>query len=220
MGKFIVGNPTDKNDNNSIVVAHPLDLDEVEAAMKNCCFVDGFDLASARGVGIIAVAPEHFFDDENVSTCVRYAFGKAKEIIGDGLVFRGQYIDNSKNFIEFYLIYNGLTYPEERFERMWTAIKEGKTLQRTKLERIDDVPYEVKLETANSGQNFKRLQNMSLGREEHSQIKFEKPAEKKPCPNCYPDPITRRSTGVYRKGGPMPFSSRTCPMCQNSGKVK
>jgi len=225
MGKFIVGNPTSKEDKYSVVVPHPLDLDAIEEAMKNSTFVDGFDLASARGVGIIAVAPEHFLEDENVSTCIRYAFGKAKEIIGDGLVFRGQYTDNSKNYLEFYLIYNGLKYPEERFARMWTEIKEGKNLLRTKLDRIDEVPYDIKVESASVGNNFRKLQQLARPEDQPQPVfnvaTYERKPEvpKRPCNNCYLDPISRRSTGVYRKGGPSPFTGKVCPVCQGKGKI-
>lgn len=41
-----------------------------------------------------------------------------------------------------------------------------------------------------------------------------------PCPNCLFDPITNRSTGVYRDAGPEPFPrGRKCPYCKGEGVV-
>lgn len=38
------------------------------------------------------------------------------------------------------------------------------------------------------------------------------------CPNCYLDPSTGRSSGVYKSGGPEPFQNlTTCPYCAGEG---
>ena len=226
MGKFVVGNPASKEAKHNIIVPHPLDLGEIEDAMKQCTFVDGFDLGSAKGAGIIAVAPEYYFADENVSTCIKYAFGKTKEIIGaDGLIFTSQLVDNTKDYLEFYITYNGLSYPKERFDRMQDEVREGRISLRRKQARVDDVPYDTKLEQAQSGQAFKRLQNITgheaVEKTNIPEISFNKKPEpkKQPCNNCYPDPITKKSTGVYRKGGPAPFSGKICPICKGNGTV-
>lgn len=220
IGKFIVG-PSKKPENKGrIQVPHPRALEELEQAMHECTFVDGFDLSTAKGVGIIAVAPDHFLQDENVSMCIRYAFGKAKEIIGDGLVFRGQYNDNATDCLEFYIFYNGLMYPEERFARMWQDIKEGKMLSERKRNRIEEVSYDIEIESNTSGKNFKKLQSAAVAEpvfEETKPAQVKRPT--KPCSNCILDPITKQSMGIYRRGGPKPFEGRICPICQGRGKA-
>lgn len=217
IGKFIVGNSIKESNKGRMTIPHFLALEELEEAMKQCTFVDGFDLSSAKGVGIIAVAPDHFMKDANVSKCIRYAFGKAKEIIGDGLIFRGQYTDPDSDCLEFYIFYNGLKYPEERFARMWQDIKDGKVLQERKRNRIDEVSYEIGLETSNYGKNFQKLQNINSTPELASANIITK---KITCNNCLIDPISRTSLGIYKKGGPIPFTGKICPICGGSGRGK
>ena len=38
------------------------------------------------------------------------------------------------------------------------------------------------------------------------------------CPNCYFDPMTKRSGGKYRDGGPRPFAG-ICPTCNGLGRI-
>lgn len=225
MGKFIVGNSKKPSNSTQVVVPHPLDLDMVEEALQACNFVDGFDLTSAKGVGIIAVGPEHYMQDENISKCIRYAFGKAKEVIGDGLVFRGQYTSLDADCLEFYVFFNGLKYPEARFERLWNDIKEGKTISARKRERIDEVPYDISIEPGTSGNNFAKVRanvNAPAVKEEPTILDtvVEKPVlVKRTCTNCYIDPVTKKSMGVYNKRGPAPFSGKVCPICKGEGKA-
>jgi hypothetical protein len=43
---------------------------------------------------------------------------------------------------------------------------------------------------------------------------------KSECPNCLIDPVTRRSSGLYQAGGPIPFSEgQPCPVCEGAGWV-
>ena len=217
LGKFTVGNNNLKKNKYELNVESFFDFDLIEQAMKDCAFVDGFDLSSAQGVGVIVVAPEHFLQDEAASKCIKYVYGKAKELIGDGTIFRGQYDDSNADSIEFFLFFNGLKYPEERFDRMWKAVKEGKAISDRKRQRIDGMNYEIGLESAESGKNFKRMQG-NLGetpKETQSEVKR---FQKKECTNCYLDPTTKKSMGVYRKGGPRPFTGKICPVCNGSGK--
>ncbi len=38
------------------------------------------------------------------------------------------------------------------------------------------------------------------------------------CPNCRLSPITKRSSGVYESGGPIPFEGgQPCPVCEGEG---
>lgn len=224
IGKFIVGNSKKTWNKGSILVPHPLALNEVEPAMKECTFVDGFDLSSAQGVGIIAVAPRHFLADENISACIRYTFGKAKEIIGDGLVMRGQYNDEATDCLEFYVFYNGLMYPEERFEKMWDEIKEGKAISEKKRNRLDEFSYDAKLESSNQDSNFKKLQSLKSQLPESDEFIDTRAIEaiqKKmsTCNNCFVDPIRKISLGVYKKNGPQPFTGKVCPICSGRGKI-
>ncbi len=222
IGKFIVGKSSKQENKGQLSVPHPLALEELEEAMKQCTFVDGFDLSTAKGIGIIAVAPDHFLQDENVSKCIRFAFGKAKEIIGDGLVFRGQYNNQNTDCLEFYLFYNGLLYPEERFARMWQDIKDGKVISEKKRNRIDEVSYDVHMESNSSGKNFKKLQNIGQNIEEQVEIRqVETIRPKQVCNNCFIDPMTKQSMGIYKRGGPRPFplTEKICPICQGRGKI-
>ena len=41
---------------------------------------------------------------------------------------------------------------------------------------------------------------------------------RQPCPNCTHDTIRKRSTGIYKVGGPIPFTrGRKCPYCKGRG---
>ena len=41
------------------------------------------------------------------------------------------------------------------------------------------------------------------------------------CPNCLYDPITKRSTGRYKLGGPRPFpNGQICPVCRGTGQLE
>ncbi len=219
IGKFIIGQSKLEQNLKDISVAHPLDLNAINDAIVNCTFVDGFDLSSAKGVGVIAVAPEHFLQDENISKAIRHVFGQVKTIIGDGLIFRGQYNDSTIDCLEFYLFFNGLKYPEERFARLWKDVKEGKVISQNKRDRIEEVPYDVKVESGSYGQNFERLKNMSLGKEEQY-VEPNRAVLKKQCNNCFVDPVTKKSMGIFKKGGPVPFDGKVCPICGGSGKMK
>ena len=39
------------------------------------------------------------------------------------------------------------------------------------------------------------------------------------CANCRVNPISGRSTSVYRSGGPVPFSGSVCPVCNNNARI-
>lgn len=42
-----------------------------------------------------------------------------------------------------------------------------------------------------------------------------------PCPNCTYDTMRKRSTGIYRIGGPRPFArGRQCPYCKGRGLIE
>lgn len=46
------------------------------------------------------------------------------------------------------------------------------------------------------------------------------PSVEQPCPNCIYDPTTKRSTGIYKTGGPTPFQNKTiCPVCRGNGRL-
>lgn len=40
-----------------------------------------------------------------------------------------------------------------------------------------------------------------------------------PCPNCYQDTISQKSTNKYKSGGPYPFTTGQCPYCQGAGFI-
>lgn len=44
---------------------------------------------------------------------------------------------------------------------------------------------------------------------------------REPCPNCTYDTIRKRSTGIYKPGGPRPFvRGRRCPYCKGKGLLE
>lgn len=223
LGKFIVGKSALPHNQKEMTISSPMDLGMIEDAIRQCTFVDGFDLASAKGVGIIAVAPEHYLMDQNVSNCIRYAFGKAKELIGeDALVFRGQFDDQNVDCLEFYIFFNGLSFPEDRLARLWNDVKKGIVEAKRKSERIDEVSYDIGFQPPATHNNFVKLQQNNL----HPELQKEKPAvqiskaqvSKGPCNNCFIDPMSKKSTGLYNSKGPRPFKG-ICPLCQGSGKL-
>lgn len=223
MGKFVIGKSKHKDNQGKISVAGPLDFDDIEQAIKECVISDGFDLSSAKGVGIIAVAPEYFLQDENISKAIKFSFAKAKEIIGDGLIFNGQYEDNSLDCLEFYVFFNGLKYPEERFERLWNDIKEGKVISQQKRERLDRVSYDATIESSTKGENFRKIQENNNQKDE-GYVRTIEPepirevrTAKKPCNNCYV--VNGVSMGVWNKRGPAPFTGKVCPICHGKGKI-
>ncbi len=38
------------------------------------------------------------------------------------------------------------------------------------------------------------------------------------CSNCQINPVTGKSSGVYKTGGPIPFTNKICPYCSGEGK--
>lgn len=223
VGKFLIGASKAEADKYQVIVPHPLDLEGISNAINECVVMNGLDLTSAKGVGIIAIAPEYFLQDENISTAIKYTFSKAKEIIGDGLIFTGQYDDNSVSTLEFYLFFNGLKYPEERFNQLWEDIKTGRAISQKKQTRLETMPYDIALQSSGAGQNFNKLKQSALG----SQDVYDKPsnvpnapttkASKVPCNNCFV--VNGVSMGVYKKGGPKPFTGKICPVCNGRGKI-
>lgn len=222
MGKFIVGRSKNKDNQGKIAIENPLEFELMDQAIKECVIADGFDLSTAKGVGVIAVAPEYYLQDENISKAIRYIFGRTKEMIGDGLIFNGQYDDNSLDCLEFYFFFNGLKYPEERFERLWNDIREGKAIAQLKRDRIDRVSYDATVESSNSGENFKKLQRLNIDKDDGYVRTIEpepiKPVQsRKACNNCIV--MNGISLGVYRKNGPQPFTTKICPVCKGKGKI-
>lgn len=219
LGKFTVGNNALKRNKYEINVETFYDLDLIEEAMNKCTFVDGFDLSTATAVGVVVVAPNYFLDTEETSNTIKYVYGKVKEIIGDGTIYRAQYDDPNSDCLEFYLFYNGLKYPEERFERMWQEVKEGKAIAARKRNRIDGVTYDIDLESHSLGKNFKKLQDIQTNESNEKPVIQQKSIKRatKRCSNCFQDPITKKSMGIYNKKGPVPFTG-ICPVCKGEGK--
>lgn len=46
---------------------------------------------------------------------------------------------------------------------------------------------------------------------------LEYPPTKTECPNCYINPITGRSSNIYKSGGPESFTDSICPYCDGAG---
>lgn len=43
------------------------------------------------------------------------------------------------------------------------------------------------------------------------------PAKRESCPNCKWDSQSQKSSGIYKPGGPYPFSNTPCPYCNGVG---
>lgn len=43
------------------------------------------------------------------------------------------------------------------------------------------------------------------------------PAKKTVCTNCIYDPLLKKSSGIYKSGGPISFSNGVCPYCNGVG---
>ena len=44
------------------------------------------------------------------------------------------------------------------------------------------------------------------------------PPKQQPCGNCNFSPLTKKSSGIFRNGGPMPFPANgLCPLCSGAG---
>lgn len=44
------------------------------------------------------------------------------------------------------------------------------------------------------------------------------PVKRTACSNCIPNPLTKKSSGVYKAGGPKPFTNgEICPWCDGNG---
>jgi cell division GTPase FtsZ len=222
IGKFTIGKTNSKANEYVLNVPNPSqdNYGMIDDYLRQCTFVDGFDLSSAKGVGIIAVAPEHYMSDVNISKAIKFTFAQVKDIIGDGLIMRGQYEDASLDCLEFYVFYNGLSYPKERFNRLWNDIKEGMAIEQRKRDRVEDIPYDISLSSPNEG-NFRKLKDLKLDKPQVVEVtqKIKPEYMKKKCDNCLQDPTTKLSLGIYKKGGPMPFSGKICPRCKGTGRV-
>ncbi len=69
--------------------------------------------------------------------------------------------------------------------------------------------------------NFERMKNSAnLPTIKEEVFVEQKPVNqpKKTCNNCFIDPITKKSMGVYNKRGPEPFT-KICPICKGEGKA-
>lgn len=44
------------------------------------------------------------------------------------------------------------------------------------------------------------------------------PSKIESCPNCEINPATKRSAGIYKSGGPLPFDGGLCGYCSGEGK--
>lgn len=40
------------------------------------------------------------------------------------------------------------------------------------------------------------------------------------CPNCIWDSSSQTSRGIYREGGPEPFTGPVCPVCESNGELR
>lgn len=185
-----------------MTVVNTVDFSLVQDLMKESLFVEGINLMSAKGAAVIVSAPEFILSDANVSNCIHFIFEEVARLVGGGIVFRGVYEDPSISTLDVYLIFNGMTFPADRFNRMWADIKAGHASVKRKEKRIDEMTFAID-ESLMPTQSFQKIKAQS----------FRVVA----CNNCIINPLTRVSTHRYNGTGSIPFTAGRCPRCGGRG---
>ena len=187
-------------------IVDPTNFDLVRRMMHESLFISGMNIKSAKGVAVIATAPEYVLNNTHVSDCLRFVFEEAGRI--SGVVFRGVYEDPDSQDFNVYFIFNGMTFPQDRFNELWEDIRKGRTAVKRKEKRIDEMAYEIPEEDQRaSNQSFERIK---------VQQKI-KPIKMVICDNCQKNNYTKLSSNLYNGEGNMPFTSGKCPKCGGRG---
>lgn len=199
LGEFIIGEGG---------FANPADLASVKELMHQNLFVEGVNIDSAKSAAVIVTAPEFMLENEHISNCIKFIFEETARTVGGGLVFRGVYGDPGLKNMHIYLIYNGLTYPQDRFAAMFQDIKSGISAIKRKENRFSEMAFDTDAEVMPS-QIFQKIKSRPI-----APIK---PTPMVVCDNCVLSSLTKVSTNRYNGKGPIPFSSGRCPRCGGRG---
>jgi len=118
---------------------HKEDLAEkAKMAISNGLFVEGFDLTTAKRVGIILRGTKKALRHLK-ATDLDYMFNYIRDVIEAGSIYRGVYsIDGDNGRIEIYSIFGGLDFPRERLGHLIDETKREMEIvtkkKRTRLE--------------------------------------------------------------------------------------
>ncbi|MBI4151354.1 hypothetical protein HY496_00145 [Candidatus Woesearchaeota archaeon] len=188
-------------------IVDPTDFNLIKEMMSHDLFVQGVNIQSAKGAAVIIQAPEFILSDQVMSDCINFLFEEVSRIVQGGLVFRGVYEDNTSKEFSVYLAFNGMTYPQNRFNQMWQDIRQGHAAAESKAKRFDEMTYTVP-PTVQDSQTFQKVQQPRILGSTKTVV----------CDNCKLNPITKLR--VYNGFGPTYFKFGSCPRCRGTGKLE
>ncbi len=129
--------------------------------INNSFFMSGFDLTTCKSAGLIIVGTEETLNTPESTKFVNTIFDKISSLCS-GSFFRGVYSEKDVKFLKIYLIFNGLTLPEEKITDMMKEINEGYGKIKSQENRIDGVFFDLD----------KRVSNIFSGNDVSSQKKI------------------------------------------------
>lgn len=122
---------------------HNIDTSEsIMEKIQNCFFMSGFDLSSFKSAGVIVTGTEENLATPESSKFLNTIFDKVA-LLGGGMFFRGVYAEPNIKFLRLYVIFNGMTLPEERINDMIKEINAGYSKIKSQENRVDGVFFEV-----------------------------------------------------------------------------
>jgi len=129
---------------------HSVDTpDSIMDKIQNCFFMSGFDLGSFKSAGVIVTGTEENLATPESAKFLNTIFDKVA-LLGGGMFFRGVYAESNIKFLRLYVIFNGMTLPEERINEMIKDINIGYTKIKSQENRVDGVFFEVDKRISNA----------------------------------------------------------------------
>lgn len=123
--------------------------DSIMEKINNCFFMSGFDLATFKSAGVIVTGTEETLSTSESAKFLNTIFDKVA-LLGGGMFFRGVYAETDVKFLRIYVIFNGMTLPEERINEMIKEINVGYSKIKSQENRVDGVFFEVDKRIANA----------------------------------------------------------------------
>lgn len=201
-----------------IQIINPMDLNKIREDLMAGFFMKGMNLASAKGAGIIVTGPDWMLSDNNISESIKFIFSEVASIIGGGLVYRGVYDDPNSKTLDVHLIFNGLTFPADKFNKLWEDIRNGYTQIKKKQNRLSQMSYDLDDQSIDSF-NSSSFAKMKYGETNKKQTNTPEVMSMIRCDNCMLGP-DGASTHKYNGNGPIPFTHGRCPKCRGSGMAR
>lgn len=106
-------------------------------------FMSGFDLRTAKSAGVIIVGSEETLGTTESAKVVNTVFDKMGNMLGGGMFFRGVYSEKDIKFLKVYVVFNGMTLPEDRINEMMKEINAGYGKIKSQENRIDGVFFDL-----------------------------------------------------------------------------